>query len=171
MTSSISSLKRKEPTSSSSRVMAREIRTGCGPEGSSPTITTVPPRTAPWMAEARPWWLPEDSITTSASTAAIASASSALQDLVGAHGRAISSGLACMSTATIRAAPARLRTATARAPMGPLPITSAVLPATSPARDTACQATLTPVRSAPRSAGPGPPAAAGASGPAGSRTG
>ena len=42
MTSSISSLKRKEPLSSSSRVMAREIRTGCGPVGSRPTITTVP---------------------------------------------------------------------------------------------------------------------------------
>ncbi len=54
---------------------------------------------------------------------------------------AISSGLGCMSTAVIRAAPARLRTATASAPIGPDPITSAVLPATSPARDTACQAT------------------------------
>ena len=86
MTSSISSLKRNDPTSSSSRVMASDIRTGCGPEGRSPTITTRPPRTAPLMAEASPWWLPEDSITTSASTAAIASASAAARTAVGSDG-------------------------------------------------------------------------------------
>jgi len=54
ITSSISSLKRNDPTSSSSRVMASETGTGCGPEGSRPTITTRPPRTAPLIAEARP---------------------------------------------------------------------------------------------------------------------
>ncbi len=39
--------------------------------------------------------------------------------------------------------------------MGPLPITSAVLPATSPARETACQATLAgSARAAVRSSRP-----------------
>ena len=83
--------------------MASEIGTGCIPAGSRPTMTTVPPRTAPLMADASPWWFPEDSTTTSASTASIASASSAFRTSSAPTARAISSGRSCMSTATIRA--------------------------------------------------------------------
>ena len=46
-----------------------------------------------------------------------------------------------MSTAVISLAPARLSTATTSAPIGPAPMTRADLFATSPARETACQAT------------------------------
>ena len=55
--------------------------------------------------------------------------------------RAMSSGNGCMSTAVISLAPARFRTATMSAPIGPAPITRADLPWTSPAWETACQAT------------------------------
>ena len=55
--------------------------------------------------------------------------------------RAFCSGRSCMSTAVISPAPARFSTATTSAPIGPAPMTSADLFATSPARDTACQAT------------------------------
>lgn len=75
------------------------------------------------MADASPKWLPEDSMTMSASTAAMATASSPFRTASAPTARAISSGLSCMSTATIRDAPLRFSTATAKAPIGPLPIT------------------------------------------------
>ena len=55
--------------------------------------------------------------------------------------RATVSGYSCTSTAVIVRAPARRRTATTRAPIGPQPTTSALFPGTSPARATACHAT------------------------------
>ena len=142
MTSSISSLKRKEPSSSSSRVMASEISTGCRPEGSSPTMTTVPPRTAPLMAEASPWWLPEDSITTSASTAAIAVGVVALQDLVRAHGAGYLQRPVVHVHGDDPPGAGALEDGHGQRADGAAADHQRRLPATSPARDTACQATL-----------------------------
>jgi hypothetical protein len=56
--------------------------------------------------------------------------------------RTRSSGASCRSTTVISPRPARRSTATTSAPMGPAPITSALRPRTSPARPTACHATL-----------------------------
>lgn len=84
----------------------------------------------------------EHSMVTSASTAATASASVAVSVASAPTARAILSGYSCMSTAVIFPAPARFSTATTSAPMGPAPMTRTDRSFTSPARATACHATL-----------------------------
>ena len=114
--------------------MAVATGTGWSPGGSRPSMTTRPPRAVFSMAAARPCGLPDDSMVTSGCTVRSAALSEASRVRVAPSARARSSGGWCRSTTVISAAPARRRTATTSAPIGPAPITRALRPRTSPAR-------------------------------------
>ena len=121
--------------------MTSESGAGCSPVGSSPSMTTLPPRVAPRMADSSPKRLPEHSTTTSASTAAMLSESLAFDRLVRAERPRDCQRILVHVDRGDLARPARAQDRDHEGTDRSAADDEGALAATSPARATACHAT------------------------------